>query len=78
MTIVSRTVRCRCRCHDPATDDGVDTRDAIEAVTACADCINDHCAALVDDSPRSRPLPTEWIDPPRPADACGDEGEGRE
>jgi hypothetical protein len=57
---------CPCLCHDPATPEGVDVRDPIEAVLACRDCLNDHTPALADDPP-SRPLPrgdtsTAWVD----------------
>jgi hypothetical protein len=50
------TTRCRCDCHDAATEDGVDVRDPVEAVLACCICLNDHCPALADDPP-SKPLP---------------------
>jgi hypothetical protein len=58
---------CVCPCHDAATDDGVDVRDPLEAAIACPVCVNNHCMALLDDEPPSRPLPqpdtsTAWTD----------------
>lgn len=51
--------RCTCPCHDPATEDGVDVRDVLEAAVALGcGCLNDHCEAL--------------LDQPLPAIPCGD------
>jgi hypothetical protein len=81
MTVVSRVLVCKCFCHlrahDTAWKYGVDSRDHVACILACDKCRRNHEAVLYDDEPPSRPLP-EWIDPPRPADACGDDGEGRE
>lgn len=41
-----KVFRCLCPCHDAPTEHGVLTTDPIEAVTACRDCIDDHCPAL--------------------------------
>lgn len=50
------TDRCPCKCHDPATEDGVLVTDVIEAVTACPSCLNDHCPALLDQPPPRIPM----------------------
>lgn len=71
MTIVSRTVRCFCRCHFNDDDNGaawrygVDGRDVMACVLACSECRGNHAAVL--DDPIGFPLP----EPPRPADATG-------
>lgn len=69
------TDRCPCRCHDAATEDGVDLRDPIEAALACAGCCDDHRQQWVDEPP-SRPVirgdtSTSWdgTDPRNPEGA---------
>lgn len=59
-------IRCQCPCHGEDFY-GVLVTDPIEAVTACAHCVDDHVPALT-----YKP-PTDW----KPGDDQAD-GEGKE
>jgi hypothetical protein len=67
---------CDCKCHKSPdlkwNPVGVPMLDTVAAESACSKCAKDHQWAAI--------KPTE-MEPPRPADACGDPtdyGEGRE
>jgi hypothetical protein len=54
-----------------------DVLDAIDAVTACAHCLNAHTGAIT--AKATRPTPAPWIDPPAPQQAPPQaDGEGPE
>ena len=59
---------CFCECHSVIP---VFIRDRVAAATACSKCRNDHVQKY-GHNPHDRPSA------PRPADACGDTGEGSE
>lgn len=79
---MSPVVFCACMCHQWLPDGRVDVNDAAGTASACERCKANHNTIIryVKD-PEFRKekfdLPKPF-DPPRPADACGDGGEGRE
>lgn len=70
---------CCCRCHaDTSTVCAVDTRNPVEAVTACVSCVNQHVDALTAEWPpvvKPHPLRQPWADT---VQADGDQGGGPE
>lgn len=70
---------CHCRCHQGSVlAYAVDTRDPVEAVTACQACLNQHVPALTCAEwpiiPKPNPLLLPWVDTYPQADG----GEGAE
>lgn len=73
--LLTSTVVCRCQCHSYfAWMVHPDAMPSIDAVSACPTCQNAHCGVLMEtrvwwDAPR----PSEWVDPPPPANFCNPE-----
>lgn len=66
---------CPCPCHGRP----VDCTDPIEAVTACAHCVNAHFPALKDylyDPPPAPRQKEPWVDPPAQNDQADGETGG--
>lgn len=73
------TDRCPCKCHDPATEDGVDVTDIIEAAVAlgCI-CLPDHCPALLNQPLPRMPMGDTYTVYVEAHPIEKDKGEGRE
>lgn len=72
------TTRCDCACHHYSgvrNEPSVDVADPLHAALACDTCRDQHCPALLDVQPETRPCAemTVWDDPP-----LSEQGDGSE